>query len=122
MVDVRFNFFFFFQAIQLMEFVELNYLLGIGHFTFYKNTIGPNVECVLDRYIKDKLITVLPWTLDMVSKQEIRTEGMFAALNDCLYRNMYKSKYVAFLDIDEIIVPKQNDTLIQLIKYVIVQV
>jgi len=43
---------------------------------------------------------------------------MFAALNDCLYRNMYKSKYVAFLDIDEIIVPRQNYTLIQLIKYV----
>lgn len=101
-----------------MEFVELNYLLGIGHFTFYKNTIGPNVECVLDRYKKDNLVSILPWQLDMVSKQEIRTEGMFAALNDCLYRNMYKSKFVAFLDIDEIIVPRQNDTLIQLIKYV----
>lgn len=101
-----------------MEFVELNSLLGIGHFTFYKNTIGPNVECVLDNYQKDHLVSVLPWQLDMVSKQEIRTEGMFAALNDCLYRNMYKSKYVAFLDVDEIIVPRQNDTLLQLIKYV----
>jgi len=101
-----------------MEFVELNYLLGIGHFTFYKNTIGPNVECVLDRYIKDNLVSVLPWQLDMVSKQVIRTEGMFAVLNGCLYRNIYKSKYVAFLDIDKIIVPRQNDTLIKLIKYV----
>lgn len=101
-----------------MEFIELNYLLGIGHFTFYKSTIGPNVGCVLDRYKKDNLVSVLPWQLDMVSEQEIRTEGIFAALNDCLYRNMYKSKYVAFLDPDEIIVPRQNDTLIQLIKYV----
>ncbi|XP_022170603.1 beta-1,4-galactosyltransferase galt-1-like [Myzus persicae] len=105
------------RAIQLMEFVELNYLLGIGHFTFYKNTIGPNVECVLDHYTKDNLVSVLPWQLDIVSKSEIRTEGMFAALNDCLYRNMYKSKYVAFLDIDEIIVPRQNDTLIKLINW-----
>ncbi|XP_026814092.1 beta-1,4-galactosyltransferase galt-1-like [Rhopalosiphum maidis] len=105
------------RAIQLMEFVELNYLLGIGHFTFYKNTVGPNVGCVLDRYIKDNLVSVLPWQLDMVSKEEIRTEGMFAAFNDCLYRNMFQSKYVAFLDIDEIIVPKQNDTLIKLINW-----
>lgn len=104
-----------------MEFVELNYLLGIGHFTFYKNTIGPNVGCVLDRYKKDDLVSVLSWQLDMISKQEIRTEGMFAALNDCLYRNMYKSKFVAFLDIDEIIVPRQNDTLVQLIKYVYIK-
>lgn len=101
-----------------MEFIELNNLLGIGHFTFYKNTIGPSTECILDRYKKDNLISILPWQLDMVSKKEIRTEGMFAALNDCLYRNMYKSKFVGFLDIDEIIVPRQNDTLTQLIKYV----
>ncbi|XP_050420849.1 glycosyltransferase family 92 protein C33H5.2-like isoform X2 [Adelges cooleyi] len=103
------------KAVQLMEFVELNSLLGVGHFTLYKNTIGPNVECILDRYKKDNLVSILPWQIDMVSKKEIRTEGMFAALNDCLYRNMYKSKYVAFLDIDEIIMPKQNNTLIQFI-------
>ena len=32
------------------------------------------------------LVTVLPWRLDMTSQKEIRTEGLFAALNDCLYR------------------------------------
>ena len=31
-------------------------------------------------------MTVLPWRLDMTSQKEIRTEGLFAALNDCLYR------------------------------------
>lgn len=99
-----------------MEFVELNTILGVGHFTFYKNTIGPNVECILDHYKKDNLISILPWEIDLVSKKEIRTEGMFAALNDCLYRNMYTSKYVAFLDLDELIIPKQNNTLIELVK------
>ena len=32
------------------------------------------------------LVDVLPWQLDMTSQKEIRTEGLFAALNDCLYR------------------------------------
>ena len=50
--------------------------------------------------------TVLPWQLDLISQKEIRTEGLFAALNDCLYRSMYKFQYTAMVDFDEVIVPK----------------
>ena len=32
------------------------------------------------------IVDLLPWKLDMISQKEIRTEGLFAALNDCLYR------------------------------------
>lgn len=67
--------------------------------------------------MKNNLISNLPWHLNFVSKKEIRTEGLLAALSDCVYRNMYKSKYIALVDIDEIIVPKRDDTLVQLIKY-----
>lgn len=100
-----------------MEFVELYYLLGARHFTFYDYSVSPKVQCVLDRYKDDKLISVLPWELNLVSNEEIKTEGSHAAFNDCLYRNMYTSRYIAFVDIDEMIVPKQNVTLIQLIEY-----
>ncbi len=30
------------------------------------------------------------------------------SLNDCLYRNLYKFKYLAVVDFDEVIVPRQN--------------
>ena len=47
--------------------------LGLGHWLFIiLQSLG--------------LVTVLPWRLDMTSQKEIRTEGLFAALNDCLYR------------------------------------
>lgn len=101
-----------------MEFVELYYLLGVRHFTFYNGSVSQNVQCVLDRYRDDDLISVLPWELDLVSNVEIITEGSQAALNDCFYRNMYRSRYIAFVDIDEMIIPTQNVTLIQLIKLV----
>lgn len=39
-------------------------------------------------------VSMLPWDLRMRSQKEIRTEGLFAALNDCLYRSMYR--YVQF--------------------------
>lgn len=58
-------------------------------------------------------VTVLPWRLDMVSQREIRTEGLFAALNDCLYRSMYHFSHIALIDLDEIVMPRHNDTIQQ---------
>lgn len=52
----------------------------------------------------------------MGSQKEIRTEGLFAALNDCLYRNMYRYKYLALIDLDEFIIPRQNGTINELLK------
>lgn len=98
---------------NLIEFIELNKLLGIDHFLFYNHTIGPKVDCLLNQYIKQTdLVTVLSWqNLDMKSQEEIRTEGIFASLNDCVYRTMYRFKYVAMIDLDEFIVPHLDGNL-----------
>lgn len=79
----------------------MNSLLGVSHFTFYNHTLGPRAECILKHYMDDSpqnvsslfkrsTVTMLPWDLRMRSQKEIRTEGLFAALNDCLYRSMYR--------------------------------
>lgn len=60
---------------------------------------------------------MLPWQLNMKSQKEIRTEGLFAALNDCLYRGMYKYSHVAMVDLDEFIVPRHNDSILDLLRY-----
>jgi hypothetical protein len=115
------------QALYMLEFLELNNLLGVTHFTFYNNTIGPKVNCILQHYKQGKIpnyfvvnstsrsggdgnknftderaesimmardvnvtVDILPWNLKMKSQKEIRTEGLFASLNDCLYRSMYR--------------------------------
>ena len=38
--------------------------------------------------------------------------------NDCLYRNMYRYKYIALLDIDEVILPIEEDNWSDLMKNV----
>ncbi|XP_076289248.1 uncharacterized protein LOC143213364 [Lasioglossum baleicum] len=106
------------RVLQLVEFIELHGLLGATHVTLYNDTVGAEAGCALKYYEAKGLVTVLPWHhLDMISQLEIRTEGLFAALNDCLYRSMYKYEYVALVDLDEFIIPRHNDTIIDLIRW-----
>ncbi|XP_066592491.1 uncharacterized protein [Prorops nasuta] len=106
------------RVLQLVEFIELHRLLGATHVTLYNDTVGEGASCALRNYERKGLLTILSWhKLDMVSQLEIRTEGLFAALNDCLYRSMYKYEYVALLDLDEFIIPRHNDTIIELLQW-----
>lgn len=120
---------FSYQALYMLEFLELNNLLGVSHFTFYNHTIGPKATCVINHYMEGKIpqhftatsttrpangdknvtgdnlmftrspkitVDLLPWNLKMKSQKEIRTEGLFASLNDCLYRSMYRWWLIGF--------------------------
>ena len=99
------------RAYQLIEWIELNKILGVQYFTFYNYSTASNTEQVLSFYSKRGLVEVLPWNMPLSIKnpEEIHYFGQLAALNDCLHRNRHKTKYLAFLDIDEFIIPKQND-------------
>jgi hypothetical protein len=114
---MKFKILILFQALTILEFLEFQSILGVRHFTMYNHTIGPSVGCILNEYVRRGHLTLLPWQLPMVSQREIRTEGLFAALNDCLYRNMYRYAYVALVDLDEYIVPRRNDSLPDLLSW-----
>lgn len=102
------------KAYELVEMIELNKILGASHFVFYSYSINKNVQKVLE-YYKDKGVEVVPWNLpmnvDTWPKKNIQVEihyfGQLGALNDCLYRNRYKSPYVVFQDLDEFIIPRK---------------
>lgn len=62
---------------------------------------------------------MLDWNWDCdsyKSEVDIRTNNIFAALNDCLYRGMYKHKYLAFFDFDEFLIPNKHKNLIDLMQ------
>lgn len=92
--------------------------MGIDHFIFYNHTTGSQVGCILQDYVDKGLVTLLPWQLNMLSQKEIRTEGLFAALNDCLYRSMNLFSHALLIDLDEYVIPRNNNTLPELIEYV----
>lgn len=97
-----------FQEIEFLEFIELHRIMGADHFILYNHTVGPQVNCLLKKYQQEGIVTVLPWELPIESQKEIRTEGIFASLNDCLFRTMHKFSHVIFLDFDEFIIPTNH--------------
>ncbi|XP_007423247.1 glycosyltransferase family 92 protein F13G3.3-like [Python bivittatus] len=91
-------------------------ILGAQKVTIYKNSCSPLMEKVLDYYISEGTVEIIPWPIHLYLKvssywhhsmggKDIGYYGQIAALKDCIYRNMYRSKYVVLIDADEVILP-----------------
>ena len=84
------------HTLDLVEFIELNKILGVSRFTFYNQSMSNEVSCLLDYYSeqKDVRVIVRSWKLkDQLPQIQIHDEAGMAALNDCLYRNMKDVHY-----------------------------
>lgn len=103
------------DSLRLLEFIEFSILLGIKHFTFYTQNIPANILKILKHYENAGLVTVINWPLTMAD-EFIWYHGQSASVWDCLYRNMYIFKHVAFIDIDEFIFPRHTETLTDFIQ------
>ncbi|GIY83049.1 glycosyltransferase family 92 protein [Caerostris extrusa] len=103
------------RATWLLEFIEFHRILGVEHFFFYNHTVGPNVDVLLRHYISQNIVTVLPWSLPVLSQKEIRTEAIFSSLNDCVFRTMYLFHYVILLDFDEYIIPREHESYLDML-------
>ncbi|XP_050697341.1 beta-1,4-galactosyltransferase galt-1-like isoform X3 [Eriocheir sinensis] len=103
------------RALWLVEFIELYRLLGADKFIFYNHTMGPNIEAVVKHYMDAGVVTLLPWSLPVITQKEIRTEGIFAALNDCNLRSVHRFPFSAMVDFDEFLIPRKHDSLLDLL-------
>lgn len=102
------------RAYELIEWIELNRILGVNFFTLYNHTTGPDVNRVLQYYEKQGVLEVIQWNLPMGvdtwprtnTPVEIHYFGQLAASNDCLRRNRNFTKYLVIIDLDEFIIPR----------------
>ena len=108
------------QTLDLIEFIELNKILGVSKFTFYNQSMSNQASCVLD-YYSDQMgtqLSVRTWNLRAHdSHMDIHDEAGMAALNDCVYHNMKNVKYLLMIDLDEFIVPHMNNTLQEMLEF-----
>ena len=104
---------------KVIEFVELQKILGASHFTFYDLAMPNDIRKVFNYYEGQGLVRVLPWKLpSYIGKQDIHYFGQPLSIIDCMYRSMSHLFFVAFNDLDEFIVPLQHDSISAMIKHI----
>ncbi|XP_008119038.1 glycosyltransferase family 92 protein F13G3.3 [Anolis carolinensis] len=107
------------NVLQFVQSVEMYKILGAQKVVVYKNKCSLLMERVLEHYVSEGMVEIIQWPIDTYLKpsthwhhsmdpQEIGYYGQIAALNDCIYRNMYRSNYVLLIDTDEIILPLKD--------------
>ncbi|XP_066466976.1 uncharacterized protein [Tiliqua scincoides] len=107
------------NILQFIQSMEMYKILGVDKVVIYKNSCSQLMEKVLDFYVAEGTVEIIPWPIDSylsvssywhhsLDARDIGYYGQITALNDCVYRNMYKSRYVLLNDIDEIILPVKH--------------
>lgn len=101
------------RAYELVEWIELNRILGAERFTIYNYSSARNVQDVLAYYSKRGLAEVVDWKLplnlvtnDKYVRSDIHYYGQVVELQECLFRNKHESEFVVNLDLDEFIIPR----------------
>ncbi|KAI5629623.1 hypothetical protein C0J50_2278 [Silurus asotus] len=104
------------NVLMLVQAMEMYRMLGVQKVVIYKTNCNKDIQKVLDYYTRQQFVEIIPWTIASyinVSRGWQKSEtpgelhyfGQIAALNDCVYRYMYQSHYVALQDLDEFILP-----------------
>ena len=104
---------------KVIEFVELQKILGASYFTFYDLEMPEDVRKVFNYYEGKGLVRVLPWNIpSYIGKEDIHYFGQPLSIIDCMYRSMSHLFFVAFNDLDEFIVPLQHNNISAMLKYI----
>lgn len=96
---------------ELIQWIELNRILGATYFVFYNYSITTHVDKILNFYARKGLAKVVHWNVSQFrTERELHYFGQHAAMNDCLMRMKNISEFVVNCDLDEVLVPHSNYT------------
>lgn len=97
------------EANYLKEWIEYHHMLGVDHFLLYNDRSTDHWAEVLQPYIDSNLIEVIQWSVP--PKVPLFPDWQTSAYKDGLYRSKGNTKWLAFIDVDEFILPKKNATI-----------
>lgn len=116
------------KVLQFVQSMEMYRILGAQQIVVYKTNCSLEMEKVLEYYQKTGFAKVIPWPISSFLKiskgwkfslhpGDLQYFGQIVILNDCLYRNMYNSRFVILNDIDEIVVPVRHSNWMAMTEY-----
>ena len=93
---------------SLIESIERNRAMGAEWLTVYVYKTSEAVMKVLRDYESEGVLEIVDWNLSNYTLKYSKYYAESVSIADCVYRNMYKVKYLVFVDLDELIVPRQH--------------
>lgn len=98
---------------RVLEWLEMNIMLGVEKFYVYVQSCTKDVMGILQKYQANNYVVLINWTIPSTlcdqKIKDIHYCGQMVALNDCLYRSKGNSLYIAVFDTDEYIIPQLNE-------------
>ena len=94
---------------QFVQWMEFNRKMGVDRFVLYNHSVDAALRPYLVYYAKKGFINLLPWVVpDSIPNPLVylKNLGHLGLINDCLYRSMHVTNYIAYMDMDELIVPR----------------
>ena len=100
---------------RLVEWLEMLKLLGVGRIVMHNHSMDQTMEDILTIYQTQGLVELRQVNQQgifrLVSKDRHR-DDIYAlgpiVLTDCMYRNMFRFDWMAVLDLDEVILPRNH--------------
>lgn len=93
----------------LKEWIEYHLMVGVEHFYLFNHLNEDNWEKVLEPYIEEGIVEVYDWHYPFEENLEWIRQIQSGAYNAIIETKKEESKWIAFVDTDEFIVPKQGD-------------
>ena len=99
-----------------MEWVEVNRVLGAQHFVVYNYSGNEVLLPYIQHYVRAGLMEYRRWPLHAIQDKVTVYLAQVALLNDCMYRYMYRTRYLILTDADEFLVPEMHDSWTELLE------
>lgn len=94
------------EGSYLKEWIEFHKIVGVEHFYLYNNKSNDNYLEVLKPYIDNGYVTLVDWP---------KPQSQMEAFLDCANKYSSETKWIAFIDLDEFIVPNEKDDIYSLL-------
>ena len=108
-----------FKPKVLLDWVKLNIALGAEFMTLYLQAGAEGVYDILLPYINRGIVEVLDWKLEPgITDRPSYHFGQTGVIVECLWRNIYRTRYLGLNDVDEFLVPQKHKTLPEMILHV----
>lgn len=100
---------------RVIQTIETYRYFGVDHFSIYKTSVSIDIEKVFEYYQKLGILEIIKWNKTLEFSKLLHDYGQIYKNNDCLYRNMYRSKALIITDWDEIITSVQYNNILEMI-------